>query len=96
METRIALSDHAIQRMAQRSIHASDIDLIMAIGSEVRDGILVSRKDCENLEKSLKSLLNRVRRLEGQRLVLSQGRVVTAYHASKIEKHKLLRRDTRH
>src|SRR5205823_4902519 len=34
-------TQHAVQRLAQRGFHASDVDLIMAIGSEVRDGFLV-------------------------------------------------------
>lgn len=84
---------HAVQRLAQRGFLASDIDLIMAIGSEVRDGFLVRRKDREAMEAAIKSFLARIQKLEGKRLVVSEGCVVTAYHASAAEERRLLRKD---
>jgi hypothetical protein len=89
----IRLTQHALQRLAQRGFAASDVDLIMTIGSEVPDGFLVKRKDCEVIEVAVKGLLDRIRRLEGKRLVVNDSHVVTAYHASPVQEHKLLRRD---
>ena len=86
-------TDHAVQRLAQRGFLASDVDLIMAFGSEVRDGFLVRRKDREAMEAAIKSFLARIQKLEGKRLVVSDGCVVTAYHASAAEKRRLLRND---
>ncbi len=93
--TDLHLSSHAIQRMAQRSITASDIDLIMSIGSELPDGYLVRAKDRQALEDVLKQLMKRVRRLEGKRLVVSDGCLVTAYHARNNEARRLLRKNRR-
>ena len=85
------LTQHAIQRLSQRSIAASDVELIMEIGSAVPDGYLVRAKDCQALEATLKGLLKRVRRLEGKRVVVADGCLVTAYHADRSEERRLLR-----
>ena len=45
--TELALTDHAAVRMAQRGIAPSDVDLIMAIGSEVEDGVSFGEKMSE-------------------------------------------------
>ena len=89
----LALSQHAIIRMAQRGIDMSDIDLIMAIGSEVDDGVFVRRKDVEALEHGARSLLRQLKRVRSKRLVLAQDCLVTAYHASRPEEHRLLWRN---
>ena len=92
MASSLRLTDHALRRMAQRNISASDLDWILAIGSEVEDGFLVRQKDCEAFEASLKALIARIRRLKGRRVVVSDGCVVTAYRASRSEEQRLLRR----
>ena len=85
------LSDHAVERLAQRGIAISDVDLIMEIGSEVPDGYLVRAVDRRSIEQSVKRLLARVRRLEGKRLVVVDGCIVTGYHASARQERRLLR-----
>lgn len=86
-----ALTHHAVIRMVQRAISKDDLDLIMLIGIEVEDGYLVRSKDCQAAERQLKHLLNQVRRLDGKRVVVADGRVVTAYHAHPAKERSLLR-----
>jgi hypothetical protein len=93
--TSLRTTQHAVQRLAQRGFSASDVDLIMTIGSEVRDGFLVRRKDCEALEAGIKALISRIRKLEGKRVVIAEGRLVTAYHASAAEEPGCFRGDAR-
>ena len=83
---------HAAIRMAQRGIPTHDAELIVAIGTEVDDGYLVRSSDVQPAERELKSLLSRIRRLEGKRLVAAEGRIVTAYHATRRQQRLLLRR----
>lgn len=87
----VSLSQHALVRMAQRGIEMADLDLIMAIGSEVDDGVLVRKKDVKVMERAARALLQRLKKIEGKRFVMSGGCVVTAYHASSREEHRLLR-----
>jgi hypothetical protein len=85
-------TQHAVERLAQRGIPATDVDLILAIGSEVDDGYFVRAKDCEALERELNALRDRVRQLKGKRLVISNGQQVTGYHADEREDRRLLRK----
>lgn len=89
--TAFTLTNHAAIRMAQRGISLGDAELAALIGIEVDDGYLVLAKHCKKLESELKALLDRVRRLEGKRLVTAKGRLVTVYHTSKRHARQLLR-----
>jgi hypothetical protein len=89
--TALSLTDHATIRMAQRNITLFDAELIRLIGTEVNDGYLVRVQDCQQIENQVKRLLNRLRRLQGKRLVINEGRIVTAYKASRRTERRLLR-----
>jgi hypothetical protein len=65
--------------------------LIILIGTEIDDGYLVREKDYKEAEHRLKRLLQNFRRLVGKRLVVENGRIVTAYHSSKTHERGLLR-----
>lgn len=86
------MTQHAIQRFAQRGMAPSDVELILEIGSEVDDGYLVCTKDRQAAERVLKDLLARIRRVEGKRLVVADGQVVTGYRANRSETRRLLRK----
>ena len=78
--------------MAQRGLPLGDAELIPLVGTEVDDGYLVRSKDIQALEREIKNFLTRIRRLEGKRLVTVEGRVVTAYRATRRQERRLLRR----
>ena len=82
---------HAATRMAQRGIGNDDLELIRRIGPEVEGGYLVRDKDFQTLDRELKRLRDRVRRLVGKRLVIDGDRIVTIYHATRKKKRWLLR-----
>jgi hypothetical protein len=86
------MTKHATKRLAQRGIRLKDAELIELIGTPVDDGYLVRTKDCQSAERTIKQLLARIRRLEGKRLVTANGSLVTAFHASRREERRLLRR----
>ena len=87
----LAITAHAAVRMAQRGLNLKDSELIVLIGTEVDDGYLVRSKDYQAVERMMKKLLQRLRRIVGKRLVVAEDRVVTAYHASEACQRKLLR-----
>ena len=88
--TDLNLTDHAIVRMAQRGIASRDIDLIMEVGTEVEGGYLVRKKDIETVERAMRSCLKRLQKIEGKRIVVADGTLVTAFHASDREQSRLL------
>lgn len=85
------LTQHAMIRMAQRAIGEEDLDLILWVGTQVEDGYLVRAKDCQAVERKLKQLMHRVRRLQGKRLVVAGNCIVTVYHAEAGTERRLLR-----
>jgi hypothetical protein len=89
--SRLAMTNHAAVRMAQRSISMKDSELIALIGTEIDEGYLVRTQDYREVERLLKQLLQRIRRLAGKRLIVSDGRIVTAYHASNACQRRILR-----
>ncbi|MBU6497181.1 MAG: hypothetical protein KGJ41_13625 [Rhodospirillales bacterium] len=87
-----SLTRHAIERMGQRGFRDDDLDLIRLIGTPVEDGYLVLVRDCQAAERDLKRLWERIRHLNGKRLVEKGGCVVTAYRATKTKERQLMRR----
>jgi hypothetical protein len=77
--------------MAQRSFRENDLDLIIMIGTEVEDGYLVRTKDRLAAERVLKQLLDQIRRLDGKRLVMESGSVITAYRPGRETERRLMR-----
>lgn len=87
----LIITNHAAVRMAQRGILPKDAELIALIGTEVDDGYLVREKDYQEVEYALKALLKKLERLVGKRLVVCDGRILTAYHSTKRQQCRLLR-----
>ncbi len=87
----LQLTPHATVRMSQRSIGRDDIELIAAIGTEVRGGYFVTTKDVQAFVNKRKKECERARRLEGTLLVVENGAVVTTYRAGKSKEQRLLR-----
>ncbi len=89
--TALVPTEHARMRIAQRGVSLADAELIILVGTEVSDGYLVRRQDYQRVEKELKGFLDRLRRLQGKRLVIANGLIVTVYHASPRRERRLLR-----
>jgi hypothetical protein len=87
----LTITKHAAVRMSQRGLVPRDAELIALIGTEVNDGYLVREKDYREAEHGLKLLLQRFRRLVGKRLVVKNGKIVTAYHPTRTRERRLLR-----
>lgn len=90
--TALIPTKHGLARLRQRGITMSDLELLMLVGSGVEGGHLVLEKDYQAFERELKHVLHRARRLVGKRVVVADGRVVTAYHASRRNADRLVRR----
>ena len=87
----VEFSLHAVMRLAQRGFRNGDAELIMSIGTEVEGGYFVREKDVREIEKRIKSILDRLRRVAGKRLVVENGTVVTGYRPRPKKERKLLK-----
>ena len=88
---RIAITEHAKLRAAQRSIPLSHIDLLLLVGTKVDDGYFVRDNECDLLECELRDILKKLRKWRGARLVVQNGAVVTIYKPSRRQERNLLR-----
>jgi len=88
----LQITRHGRMRCAQRGLSADELDLIMLIGSEVDDGYLVRDKDCQEVVRQLKNEIKRVQRVKGKRVVLVNGQIIAAFHATRSEMRRVLRR----
>jgi len=70
----------------------ADTELIVNFGTAVDDGYIFLGKNCDEVESELKAAMQRVRHLRGKRVVLKEGNLVTAYHATRKTTRKLLNR----
>ena len=85
------ITKHANLRFAQRAISISDAEMIIGFGTEVDDGYIFLNQNCDALESELKAAIQRVRKLRGQRIVIGNGQVITAYRATAATTRKLIR-----
>lgn len=87
-----ATTQHAEQRVAQRSFKDEDLQLIYQFGAETTDGILLRERDIRGEVTRLKHKIDRLERLTGVYLVMNQDQAVTVYRPT----GKRLKRRLRH
>ncbi len=82
--TSLAITRHAETRMAQRAIRESDLDVLLTHGTDIgQDRIMLKKRDAAELIRFWKKEIARIERLTGKVLVLTEGRLVTAYHETR-------------
>ena len=84
------LSIHAQQRLQQRGLSESDIDLILTHGTQTHDGYYLRQKDVKEVEQELRKVITRLTRLAGKFVVVDGDTVITAYHPGKKKGKKVL------
>jgi hypothetical protein len=85
------ISIHAQQRIQQRGMTVSDIDLILTHGTETRDGYFLRDRDVKQAEAVLRKQIEHIHRLAGKYIVVDGETVVTAYHPGMKKKKCILR-----
>lgn len=79
--TSVPITRHGQTRLSQRGIRETDVDLLLAHGTEIgRDRIMLMARDAAKLIRDKKQEIARIERMTGKVLVVSDGRLVTAYH----------------
>ena len=84
----IIITRHGEARMSQRGIRKSDLDLLLAYGTEIgQDRLMIRKRDGAKLIKDYKEEIAKLERLVGKEFVIANGRLITAYHRTKPSKH---------
>lgn len=85
--TSVAITRHGEARMAQRGIRRSDLDILLAHGTETGPNRFMLRKrDADRLIQGLKQRIATLERLVGKEAVVADGHLVTAYHRIKLSR----------
>ena len=87
-----SLTKHAQCRAQQRGFRREDIDLLLSLGTETADGILLKRREADEYVRLLKHEIARVERLVDRMAITAEDRVVTVYRPSKRNRRRVLRR----
>ena len=84
---------HADQRMQQRGIRKTDVELVRRCGTRIHDGfLLLTRRDSEREICQRKREIQALERLRGCKVLLDHDVVVTLYHATPKQQKAATRR----
>lgn len=87
------ISNHAEMRMNQRGLRQSYVDFILTFGEQISpDAIMMTKRAANKLISDFKSKIRAIQRLTNKKLVIEGETIVTAYHASKSQQRKDLRK----
>lgn len=82
--TSLAITRHAQARMSQRGIRETDVDFLLAHGTDMgADRIMLTKRDAAKAIRDLKKRIAHIERLTGKVIVVAEGCLVTAYHEAK-------------
>lgn len=82
---------HFRMRMQQRAVRDSDVELILQIGTQTDQGILVRDKDAQQAIAKREWEIERILRFVGQCVILQGDSLITTYKASPRRQKMLLR-----
>lgn len=86
-------SQHARTRMQQRGIRKADIPIILAYGTQIDDETyLMCNRDAAREIETRKREIQALSRLVNRKVVIRDGRVITAYPSNSADQKRTLRR----
>jgi len=86
-------SQHARTRMQQRGIRKADIPIILAYGTQIDDETYFMRnRDAAREIETRKREIQTLSRLVNRKVVIRDGRVITAYPSNLADQKRTLRR----
>ena len=82
--TTIAITRHGEARLSQRGLRNSDLDILLAHGTETGpDRIMLRKRDAVRIIRDLKRRIAELERLTGKEIVIAGGQLITAYHRTR-------------
>lgn len=82
--TDIAITRHGEARLSQRGIRKSDLDILLAHGTETGpDRIMLRKHDAAQAIRDFKRQITVLERLSGKEVVIADGQLITAYHRTR-------------
>jgi hypothetical protein len=82
---------HAEQRARQRGFQEGDLDLIARLGTATEDGVVLRRRDVDEVRGVLRRLLADLDRLEGSAVIVQDDAIVSVYRPAAKKLKRMLR-----
>ena len=79
----LPVTGHALVRMGQRGYRGSDIELVLAYGTESREAVVLTRSDVKQGVRTLKGQIQALERLNGTAVVTAREVIQTVYRPDK-------------
>jgi hypothetical protein len=86
----LPITNHAQVRMRQRGFRGSDIELVLAHGTESNEAVVLTKSDVECAVRRLKRQIQALERLNGTAIVTAGEVVQTVYRPRKRKMRKFL------
>ena len=87
---------HAAQRMRQRGIRESDLDVVLQLAEEIRpDVYFLSHRAAQRAIERLKRRIRKIEKMKGVTAVICDGHIVTTYKTIRSNKRHRRHRTTR-
>ncbi len=96
MMSGLIVTPHAAARLRQRGYADGDLDWLLEIAVETRDGLYVTQKQARALASRYRKLADRIEHLAGTFLVVENGRLITIYRPNRRKANEVLRGSRRH
>ena len=82
--TDLPFTKHGQERMRQRGLRKTDLETILEYGTEIdQDRIMLTGQDVDKIIRFLKREIAKFERLKNKIVVVSDGRLITTYHANR-------------
>jgi hypothetical protein len=89
-ESTLPITKHAQVRMRQRGYRGSDIELVLAYGTESKEAVVLTKSDVERGVRRLKRHIQALERLNGTAIVTGGEIVQTVYRPRKRKMRRFL------
>ena len=91
--TNLSYTQHAKTRMQQRGIRKTDIPIILTCGTQIDDETyFMCNRDAAREIETRKREIQTLSRLVNRKVVIRDGRVITAYPSNPADQKRTLRR----
>lgn len=88
---RLRRTRHVEQRAQQRGFRDGDLDLIAQLGTSTEDGVVLRRRDVDQVRTVVRRLLADLDRLEGSAVIVQDDAIVSVYRPAASQLKRMLR-----
>ena len=90
IQSRLRRTRHVEERAQQRGFQSGDLDLVAQLGTPTEDGVVLRRRDVDQVRTVLRRLLADLERLEGSAVIVQDDAIVSVYRPERKQMKRML------